>query len=111
MSSSLLGGSMKKVEILRFYTSSFDSREAAYAETFGEISICGPTCTPARSKRHSCICSIHADGVTKCHHPDGSVNTSFLTWRYNPVISPRILLEMLFISKPMNFKGEIYHAL
>lgn len=42
MSSSLLGGSMKKVEILRFYTSSFDSKEVAYAETFGEISICGP---------------------------------------------------------------------
>lgn len=107
MSSSLLGGSMKKVEILRFYTSSFDSKEVAYAETFGEISICGPTCTPAQSKRHSCIWSLHVDCVTKCHHPDGSVNISFLTWRYNPVRSPRILLEILFVSKPMNFKGEI----
>lgn len=102
--SSLLGGNMKKVEILRFC---FDSREAVYAETFNEISVCGPTCTPAQSKRPGCICSLHIDCVTKCHHPDGSANVSFLTWRYNPVISPRILLEMPFISKPMNFKGEI----
>lgn len=26
-----------------------DSREAVYAGTFGEISVCDPTCTPAQS--------------------------------------------------------------
>lgn len=63
MSSSLLGGSMK-VEITRFYTSSFDSKEVAYAETFGEISICGPN-MHQHSQRQSCIWSLHVDCVTK----------------------------------------------
>lgn len=44
-------GSTKRVKISMFYTStpSSKSRGAIYAGTFGEISVCGHTCTLAQS--------------------------------------------------------------
>lgn len=100
-------GSIKSVEISPFYTASpsFDSREAVYTGTFGENCVCGSTHTVTWSTEAQQYLVLQVDGVDQmlswwiCEH--------FLPWKHSTVIRLRGLFEMPFISKLMNFKGEI----